>query len=32
VIVMNPVYREEIGGELERMGLAPRILTVDEVS
>ncbi len=28
VIVMNPVYREEIGRDLQKMGLSPELLTV----
>ena len=28
VIVMNPVYREEIQQDLNRMGLAPKLLTI----
>lgn len=28
VIVMNPVYRDEVGRELQRLGLGPRVLTV----
>ena len=28
VIVMNPVYREEIEADLGRLGLAPRVLAV----
>jgi SAM-dependent methyltransferase len=30
VIVMNPIYREEIAGDLAKLGLAPRILAVDD--
>jgi hypothetical protein len=29
VIVMNPVYREEIAADLRRMGLSPQVLTVN---
>ncbi len=28
VIVMNPVYRDEVQGELSRLGLAPSVVTV----
>ena len=28
VIVMNPIYEKEIMGELDRMGLAPEVMTV----
>jgi len=28
VIVMNPIYEEEIRGELDRMGLSPEVMTV----
>lgn len=32
VIVMNPIYREEIGEQLRGLGLAPELLTVSESS
>jgi hypothetical protein len=31
VIVMNPVYRDEIDRDLERLGLSPRVLSVADV-
>lgn len=30
VIIMNPVYRDEISRDLEEMGIAPEILTVED--
>lgn len=32
VIVMNPVYQDEIRGDLERMGLSPEMTTVEAVA
>jgi SAM-dependent methyltransferase len=29
VIVMNPIYRDEIGQELDRLGLSPELVSVD---
>jgi hypothetical protein len=29
VIIMNPIYREEIRQDISRMGLNPKLLTVD---
>jgi SAM-dependent methyltransferase len=31
VIIMNAVYRDEIGNELARLGLAPQLLTTNDV-
>ena len=31
VVVMSPLYREEIEADLAAMGLAPRLLTVEAV-
>ena len=28
VIVMNPIYRDEISAELQRLGLEPKLLAV----
>jgi hypothetical protein len=28
VIIMNPIYRDEIGRDLQNMGLSPQIMTV----
>jgi SAM-dependent methyltransferase len=30
VIVMNPIYRDEIAGDLAKLGLSPRLLAVDD--
>jgi SAM-dependent methyltransferase len=32
VIIMNPVYRQEIQRDLQQMGLAPELVTVEEFS
>jgi len=32
VIIMNPVYRQEIQRDLQQMGLAPKLVTVEEFS